>query len=379
MKVKISSFICMLLFIINIVPASASEKAVTVSLDNIDKIVIDHNIDLKIAKNSLESKKQYYKDLDKKINKLQREITDLKDDDSSGKITDSGKSDDENESIKEKIKQSKEELSRLEKESDKKKDDLKIARITYENKVRDLVTAAQQKYIDYLYDKSIKDIAEEKLNYNKDKDNINKAKYDMGYISRNEYLTKVVDLIDVENDYNKSITDEEMSLKELKSALGINDENITLNEDLDFDINKIANIDFEEDFNQVISNNSNIKIKKIELDQVEDNDDSDDYEIDNAELELTKGKSDLRLTFQGKYNDLMNSYKSIKNSMNKLADKENAFNIKKVKLNHGYISNKECEEAYIELINQKSEYIKEKNTLYVNYLKYMQMKDGYLI
>ena len=27
---------------------------------------------------------------------------------------------------------------------------------------------------------------------------------------------------------------------------------------------KIANIDFEEDFNQVISNNSNIKIKKIE-------------------------------------------------------------------------------------------------------------------
>ena len=45
----------------------------------------------------------------------------------------------------------------------------------------------------------------------------------------------------------------------------------------------------------MISNNSNIKIKKIELDQVEDNDDSDDYEIDNAELELTKGKSDLRL------------------------------------------------------------------------------------
>lgn len=201
----------------------------------------------------------------------------------------------------------------------------------------------------------------------------------MGYISRNEYLTNTVDFIDIENTYNKSITDEEMSLKELKSALGINDENISVNENLDFDISKIPNIDFEEDFNQVINNNSNIKIKKIELDQVEDNDDSDDYEIDNAELELTKGKSDLRLTFQDNYNNLMNSYNSIKNSMNKLTDKENAFNIKKVKLNHGYISNKECEEAYIQLINQKSEYIKEKNTLYVNYLKYMQMKDGYLI
>ena len=337
----------MLLLIINIIPASASEKGIIVSIDNIDEIVIDNNIELKIAKNSLESKIQYYKDLDKKINKLQREITDLKADDKSEKITDSDKPDDKSEKINQ--------------------------------KEAELVTTAQQKYIDYLYNKSLKDIKEEEVNYNKDKNNINKAKYDMGYISRNEYLTNTVDFIDIENTYNKSITDEEMSLKELKSALGIDDENITVNENLDFDISKIANIDFEEDFNQVINNNSNIKIKKIELDQVEDNDDSDDYEIDNAELELTKGKSDLRLTFQDNYNNLMNSYNSIKNSMNKLTDKENAFNIKKVKLNHGYISNKECEEAYIQLINQKSEYIKEKNTLYVNYLKYMQMKDGYLI
>ena len=346
MKLKISSFICMLLLIINIIPASASEKGIIVSIDNIDEIVIDNNIELKIAKNSLESKIQYYDDLDKDISKVQKKITSL------------------NNSI----------TNDLDEESKNKKIEERD-----QNKVRDLVTTAQQKYIDYLYNKSLKDIKEEEVNYNKDKNNINKAKYDMGYISRNEYLTNTVDFIDIENTYNKSITDEEMSLKELKSALGIDDENITVNENLDFDISKIANIDFEEDFNQVINNNSNIKIKKIELDQVEDNDDSDDYEIDNAELELTKGKSDLRLTFQDNYNNLMNSYNSIKNSMNKLTDKENAFNIKKVKLNHGYISNKECEEAYIQLISQKSEYIKEKNTLYVNYFKYMQMKDGYLI
>ena len=363
MRLKISSFICMLLLIINIIPASASEKGIIVSIDNIDEIVIDNNIELKIAKNSLESKIQYYDDLDEEISRLEEfynTVNNLSRDNSDSW---------ENE----------EKLEGLKKEYDKKKGDLKIARITYQNKVRDLVTTAQQKYIDYLYNKSLKDIKEEEVNYNKDKNNINKAKYDMGYISRNEYLTNTVDFIDIENTYNKSITDEEMSLKELKSALGINDENISVNENLDFDISKIPNIDFEEDFNQVINNNSNIKIKKIELDQVEDNDDSDDYEIDNAELELTKGKSDLRLTFQDNYNNLMNSYNSIKNSMNKLTDKENAFNIKKVKLNHGYISNKECEEAYIQLINQKSEYIKEKNTLYVNYLKYMQMKDGYLI
>ena len=367
MRLKISSFICMLLLIINIIPALASEKGIIVSIDNIDEIVIDNNIELKIAKNSLESKIQYYDDLDEEISRLEEEKKEFYN-------TVNNLSRDNSDSW-----ENEEKLEGLKKEYDKKKGDLKIARITYQNKVRDLVTTAQQKYIDYLYNKSLKDIKEEEVNYNKDKNNINKAKYDMGYISRNEYLTNTVDFIDIENTYNKSITDEEMSLKELKSALGINDENISVNENLDFDISKIPNIDFEEDFNQVINNNSNIKIKKIELDQVEDNDDSDDYEIDNAELELTKGKSDLRLTFQDNYNNLMNSYNSIKNSMNKLTDKENAFNIKKVKLNHGYISNKECEEAYIQLINQKSEYIKEKNTLYVNYLKYMQMKDGYLI
>ena len=367
MRLKISSFICMLLLIINIIPALASEKGIIVSIDNIDEIVIDNNIELKIAKNSLESKIQYYDDLDEEISRLEEEKKEFYNTVNNLSRDNSDSWDNE------------EKLEGLKKEYDKKKGDLKIARITYQNKVRDLVTTAQQKYIDYLYNKSLKDIKEEEVNYNKDKNNINKAKYDMGYISRNEYLTNTVDFIDIENTYNKSITDEEMSLKELKSALGINDENISVNENLDFDISKIPNIDFEEDFNQVINNNSNIKIKKIELDQVEDNDDSDDYEIDNAELELTKGKSDLRLTFQDNYNNLMNSYNSIKNSMNKLTDKENAFNIKKVKLNHGYISNKECEEAYIQLINQKSEYIKEKNTLYVNYLKYMQMKDGYLI
>ena len=73
MRLKISSFICMLLLIINIIPASASEKGIIVSIDNIDEIVIDNNIELKIAKNSLESKIQYYDDLDEEISRLEEE------------------------------------------------------------------------------------------------------------------------------------------------------------------------------------------------------------------------------------------------------------------------------------------------------------------
>jgi len=240
------------------------------------------------------------------------------------------------------------------------------------------VTSAQEKYIKYLYDKSIKEIKEEELKYNKEKNDIAKRKYDMGYISKNEYSTKIIDIIDIQNEYNKLSVDEDLSLKELKNSLGIGNKKIVIDENINFDINNIANIDFEEDFDYMISNNRNIKIKEIELEQLEDKDESDDYEIDNAELELTQEENNSRLNFQEKYNNLISSYNNIRNSINKLNDKEKAFNIMKVKLDHGYVSNKESEEKYIELINQKSEYIKDKNQLYINYLKYLQMKDGYL-
>ncbi|MBE6071504.1 MAG: hypothetical protein E7208_06050 [Clostridium butyricum] len=366
MKLRFLSIMCMLFIIITIIPVSASETSITISINNIDKIVLDNNIELKMAENSLKSKIQYYDDLDDDIDSLEKKISDLE---NSGEINES------NSKLKEEYEQKKNDLKE---QYEQKKNDLKIARITYQNRVREVVTSAQEKYIKYLYDKSIKEIKEEELKYNKEKNDIAKRKYDMGYISKNEYSTKIIDIIDIQNEYNKLSVDEDLSLKELKNSLGIGNKKIVIDENINFDINNIANIDFEEDFDYMISNNRNIKIKEIELEQLEDKDESDDYEIDNAELELTQEENNSRLNFQEKYNNLISSYNNIRNSINKLNDKEKAFNIMKVKLDHGYVSNKESEEKYIELINQKSEYIKDKNQLYINYLKYLQMKDGYL-
>jgi len=366
LKLRFLSIMCMLFIIITIIPVSASETSITISINNIDKIVLDNNIELKMAENSLKSKIQYYDDLDDDIDSLEKKISDLE---NSGEINES------NSKLKEEYEQKKNDLKE---QYEQKKNDLKIARITYQNRVREVVTSAQEKYIKYLYDKSIKEIKEEELKYNKEKNDIAKRKYDMGYISKNEYSTKIIDIIDIQNEYNKLSVDEDLSLKELKNSLGIGNKKIVIDENINFDINNIANIDFEEDFDYMISNNRNIKIKEIELEQLEDKDESDDYEIDNAELELTQEENNSRLNFQEKYNNLISSYNNIRNSINKLNDKEKAFNIMKVKLDHGYVSNKESEEKYIELINQKSEYIKDKNQLYINYLKYLQMKDGYL-
>lgn len=372
MKLRFLSIMCILFIMITIIPVSASENSITISINNIDKIVLDNNIELKIAENSLKSKREYYDDLDDDIDSLEKKISKLKE------SIDDNMSEDEKSSKEYEIKENNSKLSTLKEQYEQKKNDLKIARITYQNRVIEVVTSAQEKYIKYLYDKSSKEIKEEELKYNKEKNDIAKRKYEMGYISKNEYSTKIIDIIDIQNEYNKLAVDEDLSLKELKNSLGIGDKKIVIDENIDFDINNIANIDFEEDFDYMINNNRNIKIKEIALEQVEDKDESDDYEIDNAELELTQEENNSRLNFQEKYNNLISSYNNIRNSINKLNDKENAFNIMKVKLNHGYVSGKESEEKYIELINQKSEYIKDKNELYINYLKYLQMKDGYL-
>lgn len=374
LKMKFLSILCIFFMIIMSIPVSASDNSITISIDNIENMILNNNIEVKIAENSLKSRIEYYDDLEDDIDKLEKEISDLKESINDNASDDDGNNDKKNEQIKGK----KASLLILENQYELKKNDLKISRMTYQNKVKSVVTDAKDKYIRYLNTKSSKDIKKEELKYNKEKNNIIKAKHEMGYISKNEYLTSIIDVVDIQNQYNKLMLDEELSLKELKNILGINDKKVIIDENIEFNIEAISNIDFEEDFDSMISNSRNIKIKKLGIEQAEDKDESNDYEIDSAELELTQEENTSRLIFQQRYDNLIISYNNIRNSINKLNDKEKAFNIMKVKLNHGYVSNKESDEKKLDLINQKIEYMKEKNDLYINYLKYLQMKDGYL-
>ena len=142
------------------------------------------------------------------------------------------------------------------------------------------------------------------------------------------------------------------------------------------DLDKISKLKFQDDLDMMLDNNSTIKIKDIELDEAEDADDND-YLIDNAEISLEQEKNKAKLEFEKQYNTLMTSYNTIKNSNVKLNEKQNDFSVMQAKYNYGFVSKNQTDDLERELNTKKSDFVSEKNNLYVNYLRYLQMREGY--
>ena len=51
----------------------------------------------------------------------------------------------------------------------------------------------------------------------------------------------------------------------------------------------------------------------------------------------------------------------------------------KIKLSFGELSKKEVEKQKIDLDNTKKDFNKERNELYMSYMKYLQVKEGYIL
>jgi len=73
----------------------------------------------------------------------------------------------------------------------------------------------------------------------------------------------------------------------------------------------------------------------------------------------------------------MNSYNSIKIIYDNLNEEKNTYNVTKIKYEYGFVSQKEMEDEKLDLDTSTSELQAKMNTLYVNYLNYLEMKEGY--
>lgn len=345
------------------IPVYADSGKKVVSIDEIREIVISHNTELKISQNNYKSKKQYYDDIDDDIDEYESKIEKIKDDVDSVDL----------------LENYKDKLSELKKIEDKKDNDLKIARLTYENEIETIVAEAEQKYIEYINYVDNRRIKEEEKKYNEKSNDIQKLKFDMGRISKNEYNKNLIDTSDLDLELFKLKKDESLSYSQLIKYLGISNKNLEINEDIGFDLTKITKINFDNDFDQMTENNKQIKIKKINEDQIDDDDDANEYDEDNAALSVENQKEQIKLEFQGKYNDLINAYNSLQNENNKLINQQNLYNAAIIKYKNGSLSKKEYENERIILLKERQEYISRKNTLYTCYIQYIEMKDGYMI
>ena len=362
MKIKQIFILFSTVFLLNVTQISYGAE-VKISMDSIREIVINNNDQLKISKNNYKSKKEYYDEIDDEIDDIKKKINTIKDDET--KTTD--------------LENYKSKLSSLNDIMDGKDDELKKLKLQYEDQVESLVFSAQQEYINYLKYSSDYELRKEELDYNEKINSVQQIKYDMGYISKNALNKNLVDVGDIRIECFNKKTNKEMRERELRRILGINDEKIIINEDVNYDLKKIEEIKVYNDLSGLINNSNTVKIKKMELNKIEDDDNANKYDEDNAEIELELSRKDVETTFKQKYYNLINSHNEMRNQINKLTNAENSFNVSRVKFQNGYMSSKDYKNEQINLLKAKKEYIDKKSDLYIDYLSYLKITEGFSV
>ena len=386
LKRKVISFLISSLLILNITPvfaATAKDSGKTViSLNNIKEIMLNHSIQLQIVENN-------YKKIRQSYSKLQDEIDDIESDiDALNKPTDKTAEDYETKlaDYNSKYKSLKSQLDSKEQEEEiYKQYTLKNAKITYDTAVQSKVYEAQKAYLEYLYKLQNIDLNDDSAASDAKDSQIAKNKYEYGFISKNEYDNTVIEKNGNTNNYELYKKEADQSLNNLYYLLGITDKSsVVIENDVEELFKDIISINYSQDFEEMLSNNYNIKSKKLEIDKIdieEDYDDADDddykYDEDNADLNVEAAQIEAELGFKKAYDTLITSYNSLKTSYDKLNQSKKSYDLDKQKNLNGFVSNNELAKTKHDLDSQTAAFVNDRNTVYTNYLNYLQMKEGY--
>ncbi|AOR24179.1 viral A-type inclusion protein [Clostridium taeniosporum] len=401
MKRLTGILLVLFLFINQTSVQAATKDTIKLSMSNIEDIIIEYSPEYKMIKNNLKADEQRYEDKEDEIDDTEDDIRKLENEiklqeeskpldnkeqpeskDSKEKNNES-KSNDHLKKDKDKLKKKKDELDSLKYEKKELRHELQISRIKYEKELKVLVESTQKQYVQYVDTLLKKDLKQAESKIKNKQIEINNLKYGNGFISKKEYEKNIDDITDFNNELNELEIKEKNQLEDLLFSLGIKDKNnIKFDVNIGFDIDKISKINFREDLDEMLLNNIDLKIKDIENDKAEDQSDRDDtkisdYEIKNNKISLKQEEEKIKMEFQKKYNNLIFSTDLVKAHNDKLSRTENDSLIMQTKYDYGFASKKQLEQLDVDLNNKNQDFISQVNNLYMDYLSYMKMKDGY--
>ncbi|HEX9025568.1 MAG TPA: TolC family protein [Clostridium sp.] len=389
MKKGFISFLIMTLMITSIslanissVQAATTDNTVTttdntikVSLENIRDIMIENNLDIKIQHDALEIVQEEYHDArDTYQNDSEPDQSNYTTKDASGNTIPDTKA------YETAVNKYNTEKSTYE----TKLDAYKTAKTAYDKAVEAKVIAAQGAYINYLSNLSDAKLKDDAVKSNEKEEQVYKLQYESGFISKNKYTSLLQNNTTPVNELKQLKDSEELARIKLCNTLGISPEkNIIFNTDITQDFEVISKIDYNTDLEKMLENNIEIKDKNDEIDDLKDaeddydNEDLYDYKVEKANNELKLLMNDTETSFKEQYNTLMNSYNSIKSSYDNINQEKNTYSIMQTKYDYGFVSQKEVNDEKLTLDTNESALQAKKNTLYVNYLNYLQTKEGY--
>ncbi|AJF30400.1 viral A-type inclusion protein [Clostridium botulinum] len=366
---------------------AATRENIQLSMENIEEIITEYSPDLKIMKNNLKRDKEKYKDILDEVDDKESEVSSLENQINNYKPevkpeeqpkSSNDKEDNTLDSLKKDLNNAKDKLDSLKDEKQAAKHNLKVSNIRYEKDLQGLIESAQRQYIQYVDTLLKRELKQYETNFKNKQVEINNIKYGNGFISKKEYEKNLDDITDFNNELKEIEVKEKSELKDLLFSLGVpSNTDIKVDTNIKVDLDKISKINFEEDLDDMLLNNIDLKIKDIENDKVKDDSDISDYEIKNNKISLRQEEEKVKIEFQKRYNNLILSSNLLKASDDKLNKSQDDALIMQTKYNYGFASKKQVDELEVGLNNKNQDFISQVNNLYMDYLSYMKMKDGY--
>ena len=254
-----------------------------------------------------------------------------------------------------------------------------LANATMDQQISQQIQRAKQLFVNCLADQEMLTVSSSKNTQTQRSLEIAAEKLKRGYISKNAYDAIVNSAGESDINLSSQSAAAASSLAELRALLGA-DKRTTLElesvEISDTELEKIENINFEEDLKNLMNTSATIKSAQISYDVKSRSTDYSEYEEDSAQAALQTAKDSVSSSFTRQYDSLMNSYKSLKIAQEKLRLAQKTEAVQKNLFERGFISQTTFENTQISTQTMESQVAAAKNLLYVSLESYRQTRDG---
>lgn len=349
---------------------AVSGPVLTLSLENIERLMLERSPVIKKIKNDTWTYEKKYDDLEDTISDLNDEIDRL-----NSQKDDQGKPVDNSARISTLYGQ----ISSLSSSRNQLDLTADLANATMDQQISQQIQRAKQLFVNCLADQEMLTVSSSKNTQTQRSLEIAAEKLKRGYISKNAYDAIVNSAGESDINLSSQSAAAASSLAELRALLGA-DKRTTLElesvEISDTELEKIENINFEEDLKNLMNTSATIKSAQISYDVKSRSTDYSEYEEDSAQAALQTAKDSVSSSFTRQYDSLMNSYKSLKISQEKLRLAQNTEAVQKTLFERGFISQTTFENTQISTQTMESQVAAAKNLLYVSLESYRQTRSG---
>ena len=381
LKTAVSSLMITIMLSGTVVSAQTAEKpaaekpavsgpVLTLSLENIERIMLERSPVIKKIKNDTWTYEKKYDDLEDTISDLNDQIDRL-----NSQKDDQGKPVDNSARISTLYGQ----ISSLSSSRNQLDLTADLANATMDQQISQQILRAKQLFVNCLADQEMLTVSSSKNTQTQRSLEIAAEKLKRGYISKNAYDAIVNSAGESDINLSSQSAAAASSLAELRALLGA-DKRTTLElesvEISDTELEKIENINFEEDLKNLMNTSATIKSAQISYDVKSRSTDYSEYEEDSAQAALQTAKDSVSSSFTRQYDSLMNSYKSLKIAQEKLRLAQKTEAVQKNLFERGFISQTTFENTQISTQTMESQVAAAKNLLYVSLESYRQTRSG---